>query len=79
MTGASYCQHIAKCLVLRKYLNRKIVSLSRHRSYVTSSSSSLTSAFNTKPRRLNFSFSENAVTIQKFETELITVLINLFD
>ena len=73
MFTATYC-HVVKYLA-PKFLFRNRTALQHfHKAfYVTSSSSSLTSAFNTKPRRLNLNFSvkENTVTtiiqyIQKF-------------
>lgn len=66
MPSTAHLQQVLKCLV-RKYLRRNTDAGLLHlqkAAYVTSSSSSLTSAFNSKPRKLNINFSlatENTV------------------
>lgn len=59
MPSTAHLQQVLKCLV-RKYLRRNTDAGLLHlqkAAYVTSSSSSLTSAFNSKPRKLNINFS----------------------
>jgi hypothetical protein len=78
MSSSAYFQQVIKCFTPNQFLHRctaaGLAHLTQKATYVNSSSSPLTAAFNSKPRKLNLNFSLTTENTVKLLSEITLCL-----